>query len=662
MVSKNIVEIVESIRRLRPARVLDADGTVAARLRAASLPVDTRENANGRYDLVVSLNPDGRAGAAREWAGLADAVLIGTAGTDLPHWIETFLHLGFAPDLSYRGPAVLLRRGCPPAVKEVAALYAELVRLKAREAESAALEHRIEFLQAVAEDLRRQTASVVESRTWRILTGAGGLLLRRVGRKLGGPIFESVPSRERYHRWIAEYERRAPAAVRGGPLISVVAPDERTLASLRAQTYARWEAAGSPGTASGDYLLCPGAGDELSPDALGEFAAAARGGAGLVYCDDDMLDGRGLRTDPLFKPDWSTDLLLAANYIGRAAIFRRELAAGTVYETALRAGAAGEPIAHIPKVLYHARAPREPASREAIERNLPGARVEEGRAPGCWRVRYAVPADAAVDILVPSRDAELLDRCLASLRRETRYRNYGLTVIDNSEKGLDALAARHGARLVDWRKRPFNYSAMNNAAAAASAAPLLLFLNDDTAVIDPGWLEAMVELALRPETGAVGARLLYPGGEIQHAGVVIGIFGVCGHAFKGWPGDRPTYGGYGETIRNVSAVTGACLMARAEVFREAGGFDAANFPVAYNDIDLCLRILGRGRRVLYTPHASLYHHEARSKPWRLRNPSGAEVRAFQARWREYIAHDPHYSPNLTRASENYAPRSRAWEE
>lgn len=658
------MELVESIRHLRPARVLDADGTIAARLRMGSLVVDTDETAAGRYDLVVWMNPDGQAGAVRRWAAITDAVLFASPESDLPRWLEAFLEAGFLPDLSYRGPAVLLRRGCTTLKKDVAALLAELLRLRAREEQAAALEHRIEFLHAMADDLARQTTSVVESRTWRILTGAGGLLLRRIRRKLASQAFESVPPPGRYHRWITEYEKREVSAETDGPLISVVAPDEHTLASLRAQTYRNWEAVPSTGGGSGTYLLCPGPGDELSPDALARLAAVAGSGAGVVYCDEDELDESGVRIAPLFKPDWSPDLLLSQDYIGRAMIFRRDLgreATGT-YEIALRAGDAGERIAHLPEVLYHRRGPRDAAPREAIERSLPGVRVEAGRAPGCWRVRYPVPAKLAVDIVVPSRDAALLDRCLSSVRANTRYTSYGITIIDNSDKGLEAVAARHGARHLDWRKRPFNYSAMNNEAALGGTAPLLLFLNDDTTVIDPGWLEAMVELAVRPEVGVVGARLLYPGGTIQHAGVVIGIFGVCGHAFKGWPGDAPTYGDYGSVIRNVSAVTGACLMTRAEVFREAGGFDAVDFPVAYNDIDLCLRILRRGRRVLYTPHASLYHHEALSKPWRLRRPSSAEVRAFQARWREYIVDDPYYSPSLTRAAENYALRSRSCED
>jgi len=274
-------------------------------------------------------------------------------------------------------------------------------------------------------------------------------------------------------------------------------------------------------------------------------------------------------------------------------------------------------------------------------------------------VRYPVPPGTCVEILIPSRNPRLLSACLESLRSHTAFTAYTIAVIDNSEgDAIAALAARYGARHVDWRRRPFNYSAMNNAAAAGSTAPLLLFLNDDITVAGAGWLEALVEHGARPEVGVVGARLLYPDGRLQHAGVVIGIFGVCGHAFKGHPGNLPTYGGLAEVSRNVSAVTGACMLVPAAVFRAAGGFDEQAFPVAYNDIDLCLRVLQSGRRVIYTPYATLYHHEAYSKPWSQRDPHRAEIAAFQARWLQYIRHDPFYNPNLTRRDESYALRSR----
>ncbi len=489
------------------------------------------------------------------------------------------------------------------------------------QAELERLRLRLEYTEAMARQLRRQAEDITRSRTWRLLTGADALRMK-LARKLRRTPPAPAITAEQYHRWIADCERREIAVADGGPRFGIVAEDRRTLASLRAQTYGNWEIG-----AAGDFLIMPGPGDELAPDALYLFAQAAREGADFVYCDEDALDERGLRTAPWFKPDWSPDLMAEKDYIGRAFAVRRELA--------------GRPpsgsIAHVPRVLYH------------------------GRARSCAaaaRVRHPVPAGSRVEILVPSRDPKLLARCLKALRSRTAYADYGIALIDNSEgEDIAALAASHGARHVDWRRRPFNYSAMNNAAAAASVAPLLLFLNDDIVVREPGWLEALVEHAVRPEVGIAGARLLYPDGRIQHAGVAIGIFGVCGHVFKGWPRGVCSYGGLAETTRNVSAVTGACLMMRAEIFRQAKGFDETAFPVAYNDIDLCLRVLESGKRVVYTPWATLEHHEAYSKPWSQRQPGPVEIAAFQSRWLKYIRYDPFYNPNLTRADESCGLRS-----
>lgn len=184
--------------------------------------------------------------------------------------------------------------------------------------------------------------------------------------------------------------------------------------------------------------------------------------------------------------------------------------------------------------------------------------------------------------------------------------------------------------------------------------PLLLFLNDDTTAISPGWLTALVEHIARPEVGAVGAKLLYPAGRIQHAGVVMGVYENCGHAFKGLDGSRGHYFDLSDVTRNVSAVTGACLMTKSSVFAEVGGFDEQTFAVAFNDIDLCLRIGAHGYRVIYTPHALLYHHEAFSKTREDLAPHPAEVAAMRRQWAGAIEHDPYYSPNLTRTREDYS--------
>ena len=243
-----------------------------------------------------------------------------------------------------------------------------------------------------------------------------------------------------------------------------------------------------------------------------------------------------------------------------------------------------------------------------------------------------------------------------------------MSVIDNSQS--DAVADFVGswsaggrrASYVDYRNRPFNFSAMNNMAAKNAQETLLLFLNDDVSIIHADWLTAMVELASRPEVGAVGAKLLYPDNTIQHAGVVLGIFDIAGHAFKGTFAEDRVYFDFPDLIRNVSAVTGACMMVPTEKFWACGGFDEEAFPISYNDVDLCLKLSQKGYRILYTPHAQLYHHEAVSKCAADKDPRPAETMLFKARWKEPIERDPFYSPNLALDAEDYSYRKRLTEE
>jgi GT2 family glycosyltransferase len=281
-------------------------------------------------------------------------------------------------------------------------------------------------------------------------------------------------------------------------------------------------------------------------------------------------------------------------------------------------------------------------------------------------VRYPVNSGAKVSIIIASGGkADILRASLDSIFAKTSYSDYEVVIIDNSSKGDDVerLVNRYRAnhanlRYIDWRNKPFNFSAINNAAARQCDAPLLLFLNDDTSVIEGGWLEAMVELAMRTEVGAVGAKLLYPTGAIQHAGVVMGLYENCGHAFKGLNGAVRHYFDLSDVIRNVSAVTGACLMTRASVFWQVGGFDETQFPVAFNDVDLCLKMRSHGYQVLFTPHAVLYHHESHSKSFKDLIPHADEVAGMKSKWAKVIAHDPYYSPHLTRAGEDYSLRRR----
>jgi len=439
----------------------------------------------------------------------------------------------------------------------------------------------------------------------------------------------------------------------------------------------------------GEYVALLDQDDELSPDALFYAVDAINHHprAGFLYSDEDKIDPAGKRYDPFFKPDWSPDLLLSENYCGhllvarrglveRAGGFRTEFDGSQDYDLILRMSALTAEVAHIPRVLYHWRAARgsaaagpeakpyaAEAARRAVEDHLrrlgTGAAVVAGCGPGRLRVRYPIAPGSKAGILIPSGGNEAaLRACLASLAK-TAYTDWEVLVIDNSQGGrIERLVQRwesgHATGYLDWRGRPFNYSAINNAAARECRAPLLVFLNDDVEVMEPGWLEAMIELGSRPEIGAVGAKLLYPDGRIQHAGVALGILDSGGHPFRGFDGRAHHYFDFPDVIRNVSAVTGACMLVRASAFEQVGGFDETLFPISFNDIDLCLRLGRRGLRNVYTPHAVLLHHESLSRGPRNLIVDVAGLEAMRARWRDLLDVDPYYSPNLS--AEDYSVR------
>lgn len=408
--------------------------------------------------------------------------------------------------------------------------------------------------------------------------------------------------------------------------------------------------------------------------------------ADLIYADHDFVDTGGERSDPVFKPDWSPDLLLSTNYISDALAARNRLltelgpleighSPETGYTFLLRLTAKRLKTKHIDRVLYHKiRRPEGQSAgcssriRQAIQEHCDELGdhvvVETGIAPHTWRVRYPIAAPVPVSIVIASGGRlDVLKENIASLK-STSYSHFEVVVIDNSSAGevadcIETLRESNSApiRYLDWRRKPFNYSEMNNMAARQCSSPLLLFLNDDTTVIGADWLASMVELAIRPEVGAVGAKLLYPDGTIQHAGIAVGIQGTAAHTFRRMDNDGGHYGNYPDVIRNVSAVTGACLMTRAEIFWEMGGFDADKLPVDFNDVDLCLKIGARGYRVLYTPFAVLYHHESLSRRSGPRQPDLLQVSEIRSRWRPLVVRDPFYNRNLTRDDVDYSLRS-----
>lgn len=446
--------------------------------------------------------------------------------------------------------------------------------------------------------------------------------------------------------------------------------------------------------ARGDYITFLDHDDTLSPHALAHVVQQLDSDrdADLIYSDEDKLNSRGRRVEPFFKPKWSPDLLLSENYLCHLLVLHSDLAkkvggfrsdcdGSQDYDLVLHATAAAKKIVHIPRVLYHWRAGEAStaatienksyavkAAQRALERfcaeKEPACRVEETAIVGRWRVRYSIPEGTTVSIIIASGGKEqILRDNIDSIIEKTKFREFEIVVIDNSKAGdIETLISSYAhaprpVRYIDHRNQPFNYSAINNRAARTCNAPLLLFLNDDTSAIAEDWLDALAEQVSRPEIGAAGAKLLYPEGKIQHGGVVMGLYDNCGHAFKGLDGSIGHYFDFSDVVRNVSAVTGACLMAKKDLFWQVGGFDENDFAVAFNDIDLCLKIGAAGYRVIYTPHALLYHYEAFSKTSKDLIPHPEEVLKMRIKWNSVIKQDPYYSPNLTRNEEDFRLRS-----
>ena len=407
----------------------------------------------------------------------------------------------------------------------------------------------------------------------------------------------------------------------------------------------------------------------------------------LIYSDEDKLDRRGRRFDPYFKSDWNPDLFLAQNMISHLGVyrtalirevggFRSEFDGSQDYDLALRVieRTEAERIRHIPHILYHWRAATGSAARSAeakpyariaaraavadhLERRGIHAEVDFARGPSFQEIRYPLAAEPSVTIIIPTRDRrDLLARCMDGLLGATDYRNFEVLVVDNlscepaTEQLYRKLATDPRVRVLRYAQ-PFNFSRINNWAAEQAGGEILLFLNNDTEVIDRDWLRHLAANATRPEVGAVGAKLLYPDGRVQHGGVILGMGGTAAHFHLRRRAEDAGYFGRARLQQNLSAVTAACLTMRRAIFEEIGGFDAANLPVAFNDVDLCLRIRERGYRIVWTPLALLTHHESASRASDLlpdqQHRFQGEARYMRARWGAILDRDPCFNPNLS---------------
>lgn len=447
--------------------------------------------------------------------------------------------------------------------------------------------------------------------------------------------------------------------------------------------------------AEGEFIGLMDHDDLLAPNALWEVVQALNQEpeADAVYTDEDKVT-----TDlkehfqPHLKPDFNPDLLCSNNYIchfflvrrsvvEEAGGFRREYDGAQDYDFIFRCVEKARKVAHVPEILYHWRTHKastadNPASKmyafeagkRAIEAHLertgvPGT-VSHTKDLGFYRVQYPVQGEPLVSVIIPNKDEkETLKACLESIRKNTKYRNYEIILVENNSTTEEIsayykeLEKEPDIRILVWEKE-FNYSAINNFGAENAKGDYLLFLNNDVTVITPDWMEEMLGICSRRDTGAVGVKLIYPDNTIQHAGCVVGMGGIAGHMFVDMPAERTGYLHKASLLQDMSAVTAACMMVKKEAFQKAGGF-TEKLSVAFNDVDLCLKIREAGYLVVYDPYAQLYHMESKTR--------GAEdnmekVRRFQteieymrSRWIGILKNgDPYYNKNLSLTKWNYS--------
>jgi GT2 family glycosyltransferase len=446
--------------------------------------------------------------------------------------------------------------------------------------------------------------------------------------------------------------------------------------------------------ARGEWVVLMDHDDVLHVNALLEVAIESikYPDAQIIYTDEDHINNKRQRSNPYFKPDFDPDLLLGQNMVSHLGAYRRELlvAIGGFregfegsqdHDLILRASAACRPetVRHIPAVLYHWRQQAGPgsfseknlekcisASRRAVTEHLLGKGINASvtaapLAPSYNRIHFPIPEPAPkVSILIPTRDrADLLETCIDGVLHRTNYLNFEILVADNgsveeaTNRLFRKLEREPNVRILAL-PGPFNYSRLNNQAALEASGEIILLLNNDVDVIAPEWLSEMVSHAIRPEVGAVGAKLFYKNDTIQHAGVVLGMGwpgGIAGHFGVGAPRDEAGLLGGLALLRSVSAVTGACLAVRRELFNAVGGLDEANLAVAFNDVDFCLRLRERGYRNVWTPFAELYHYESVSRGDDLTGERFArfqkEMAYMRQRWGASLDEDPYWNPNLS---------------
>jgi glycosyltransferase involved in cell wall biosynthesis len=450
--------------------------------------------------------------------------------------------------------------------------------------------------------------------------------------------------------------------------------------------------------ATGEYVLLLDHDDLLAKEALFFLIESINQfpQAGIIYSDEDKVDPFGKRFDPHFKSDFNPDLLYSHNYISHLGVYKRDLVesiggfrkgleGSQDYDLLLRCllKTSKDKVIHIPKILYHWRASADSTALTSSNKSYTstaglkalkhyfGSKGEQvdvslGHSPNTYRVSWPIPDDQPfISLIIPTRDrVEILKQCISSILERTSYQNFEILIVDNDSVEPQTLEYFKQIQVSDDRVRVlpfpgvFNYSKINNWAVEKSRGELIGLINNDIEVISGEWLTEMVSHALRPDIGAVGAKLLYKNDLIQHAGVILGIGGVAGHSHKYYSNNDQGYFSRLKLVQNYSAVTAACMVLRKELFHLAGGLDENNLKVAFNDVDFCMKITELGYRNLWTPFALLYHHESISRGVENTPEKQArfisESKFIEAKWSDKLKVDPFYNPNLTLIHEDFS--------
>lgn len=408
--------------------------------------------------------------------------------------------------------------------------------------------------------------------------------------------------------------------------------------------------------------------------------------AQMIYTDEDMFENSlENKYNPFFKPDFSPDFLRSNNYIGNFALiktnlineigkFRKEFDGVREYDTYLRISEKTKNIVHIPNVLYHVRKTKmienntEQLGKEAIKEHLNRLKIEyydiqikKENDLNLYQIKYKIKGNPLISIIIPNKDSiKYLKRAINSIL-QSNYQNFEIIIVENNSKNkktfkyYDKISKNDKIKIISYKEKVFNYSAINNYAVRYAKGEYILLLNNDIKVINKEWLEEMLGICQREDVGAVGAKLLYKDNLVQHAGVVIGMGGIAGHVDKMIQDSQIGYHARAVVVNNYSAVTAACLMTKKELYKKVNGLDE-EFKVAFNDIDFCMKIRKENKLIVYTPYAKLYHYESKTRGYEdtpeKRQRFNNEIQLFEKKWKsELDKKDPYFNKNLDLYSE-----------